>query len=149
VRAGLVEEHEPARIERRHLGHPGLALGLQGRVVLLGGPLRLFFRGRPSFTSARCTAEVPQATPTASRSSSNVASGRAATAWRRRWAGGGSKGGFWPPPWGLGAIEPVSRRRCSRRYTQATPTRNRLAISSRVPSPRSQAATTRSLRSIE
>src|SRR5262249_35880293 len=128
---------------------PRRGLGLQLRAVLLGGPLGLFFRGRPSRSSARKTAEVPQATPVAARSSSRVASGQSATALRSRSALSPWKAGGWPPPWGLGAIEPVSRRRARSLYTQATLTQNRLAICSRVPSPRSQAATTRSLRSIE
>ena len=48
-----------------------------------------------------------------------------------------------------GAIEPVGRRRARSLYTQALLTQDRRAICSLVPSPRSQAATTRSLRSIE
>src|SRR5262249_41984988 len=149
VGPGLVHHHHPGRVDPGELGPPRLPLGLQLRAVLLGGPLRLFFRGSPSFSSARCTAEVLQATPTAARNSSRVASGQSATAWRSRAGAAVSKAGRCPPPWGFGAIEPVRRRRCSRRYTQATPTQNRWAICSRVPSPRSQAATTRSLRSIE
>lgn len=59
------------------------------------------------------------------------------------------KAGGGPPPWGFGAIEPVWRRRARSLYTQAMLTQNRWAICSRVPSPLSQAATTRFLRSIE
>ena len=54
-----------------------------------------------------------------------------------------------PPPWGLGAIEPVAARRASGERTRRDETENRWAICARVPSPASTARTTRSRKSLE
>jgi hypothetical protein len=77
-----------------------------------------------------------------------VASGCTSMARRCRSEAGASNGGGRSPLRGYGVFEPVSHRRCNSRRTRATLTENRTSICSRVPSPRSCAATAFPLRSI-
>ena len=91
--------------------------------------------------------EMPRSRPRRRRCSSRVASGASRTDSAIRSAWGAHLGG---EPWrcGVGAVEPVSRRRCFRRRTQAGLTLY-LAAASRQDIPASQSASTRWRRSAE
>ena len=125
----------------------GGVIGTGVGALLFRGPQDFFFKVKPNALIARQSVAWLSGRPRRPRSSSTVSSGASRTARAIAAACPAHFGGA-PWRWTLGAIEPVSRRRCLRRRTQEALTRY-LAATSSVAMPASQSARTRSRRSSE
>src|SRR5262249_10351428 len=115
---GLVDEHQPVQPQLGYVSGPVLSGLLDVGPLLLGGVDHFFLNDRPILL--RKAQSVPTLTrmPRRPRSSSRVASGSSLTRSRTCCSWGASLTGA-PLLGGRGSMEPVWRRRCFSRRTQA------------------------------